>query len=377
MGIMKIIVDCQAALHHCVNPYSAKFVLSCHEYLLQNKSAVEWLFITDKKYLDQESISRIPAKNILFKKKLLPGWKFWYDSELPSLAKKHAADLLINLGGVACSTPIAQCTWIPDMAENGGSKKNRTYFAFYKKRLAKTLDCSRVIFTCCEKKRQELIGQYGVSSKKVMLVRGPADQRYQVLSWAEKENMRVKYAAGKEYYFARVDFPENSLLNLLKAFSQFKKRQQSNIQFVLAGKGLKASSGFTQKLKTFKYRSEVHIYETLEEKDLIKLTSAAYGLVHPFDDDETGAIVTSAFRANVAVIASGKSSLGAIAADAALYASLGDLELLASQMMLLYKDENLRLELIQKGNLISQQFDRDTSMEELQSAILQASNKQS
>ncbi|HXB42492.1 MAG TPA: glycosyltransferase, partial [Puia sp.] len=151
----------------------------------------------------------------------------------------------------------------------------------------------------------------------------------------------------------------------------------SNIQFVLAGKGLKASSGFTQKLKTFKYRSEVHIYETLEEKDLIKLTSAAYGLVHPFDDDETGAIVTSAFRANVAVIASGKSSLGAIAADAALYASLGDLELLASQMMLLYKDENLRLELIQKGNLISQQFDRDTSMEELQSAILQASNKQS
>src|SRR5450631_50164 len=114
---MKIIVDCQALLHHCVNPYSAKFVLSCHEYLLQNKNAVEWLFIFDKRYLDKESINRSPAKNILFKKKLLPGWKFWYDSELPSLVKKHEADLLVTLGGVACSSPIPQCTWIPDIAE--------------------------------------------------------------------------------------------------------------------------------------------------------------------------------------------------------------------------------------------------------------------
>jgi glycosyltransferase involved in cell wall biosynthesis len=374
---MKIIVDCQAVLHHCVNPYSAKFILSCHEYLLQNKNEVEWLFIIDKSHIKQESITRIPPKNLLFKKKLLPGWKFWYDSQLPSLVKKHAADLLVTLGGVACPSPIAQCTWIPDIAQNSGSRKHSSYFAFYKKRLAKTLEYSKMIFTCSQKKRQELTGLYGVSNKKVMVVRGASDERYEILSWTEKENMKVKYAAGKEYFFARVDFPTHDLINLLRAFSQFKKRQQSNIQFVFAGKGLKASSHFIEKLKTFKYRSEVRIYETLDEQDLIKLTSAAYGLVHPFDDDETGTIVISAFRANIAVIASGKTSLGEIAADAALYASLDDLELLSSQMMLLYKDEHLRLELMQKGNLISQQFDRNTSMEELQTAILQGTNAQS
>jgi hypothetical protein len=66
-----------------------------------------------------------------------------------------------------------------------------------------------------------------------------------------------------------------------------------------------------------------------------------------------------------------------IAVDAALYANINETELLASQLMLLYKDENLRMQLIEKSKTQLAQFDRDESMEQLLNAMVQVANKQS
>lgn len=374
---MKIIVDCQPVLQNCLPFYSARFILGCHEYLLQNKNETEWLFLMDKTYTRHELLKRIPAKNILFKKKLLPGWKFWYDSQLPSIIKKHKAGLLITVGGIASASPVPQCAWVPHLPENSGSKKNKKFFNLYKKKLQETLHCAQMVLTCSEKKRQQLVQEYDVDRKRIRVVRSAPDKRYRILSWTEKETIKVKYAAGKEFFVVSVDGPQQNLVNLLMAFSQFKKRQQSNIQLVFAGKGLKNESGFLGKLETFRYRSDVHVYDEVDEAEIIQLISAAYALVHPFDDDEPGKMVLNAFKAGVPVITSDKGSLAEIAADAALYAGIHDIDLLAGQLMLLYKDENLRMQLIEKGKLQQQQFDYDESMELLQTAMMRSANKQS
>lgn len=373
----RIIIDCQALLKNCLHPFSTNFIIGCHEYLLQNKCEAEWFFIMDRTYVNNESLKRIPSKNILLKKKFLPGWKFWYDVQLPLLTKKHKADLLITTSGIASASTVPQCSWMPDLPESKGSKKNKGYFGFYKKRMQTTLQRSQIIFVCSEKKRQQIIRENDFVKSTIMVVRSTADERYHMLSWTEKENSKVKYAAGKEYFIVAVNGPQQNLINLLKAFSRFKKRQQSNIQLVFVGKDLKMDPGFIEQLATFKYRSDVYIYHNFDEDEIIKLISGAYALVHPFDDDETGTFVLNAFKAQVPVIASGKGSLPEIAANAVLYASLHDFELLASQLMLLFKDESLRKQLIEKGNLQWQQFNRDESMAQLQNAIMQAANKQS
>lgn len=370
-------IDCQPVLKNCLHPFSANFITGCHEYLLQNKCEADWVFILDRTYVDNESLKRIPSKNILLKKKFLPGWKFWYDVQLPLITKKHKADLLITTGGIASASIVPQCSWMPDMQEENGSKKNKGYFGFYKKRIQKTLQRSQIIFVCSEKKRQQIVRENDFDKNTIMVVRSAADERYHMLPWAEKENSKVKYAAGKEYFIVAVNGLQQNLINLLKAFSRFKKRQQSNIQLVFVGKDLKMDTGFIEQLETFKYRSDVHIYHNFEEDEIIKLISAAYALVHPFDDDETGTFVLNAFKAQVPVIASDGGSLPEIAANAVLYASLHDFELLASQMMLLFKSENLCRQLVQKGNLQWQQFNRNRSMAQLYNAIMHAAGKQS
>ena len=357
-----------------MNESSARFIMNCYEYLVQNKNDVEYWFIVDRTYSQNAYLNRITEKNIIFKKPFTNsiGWKIWLDYQLPSLLKKYKADLLINTGGIASASSIAQCTWMPVNPENNEPQKNKNYNGFYKRRLQKTLQKSQIIFALSEKKRQQITREYDFDSNKIIVARTAADERYRILSWPEKETMKVKYAAGKEYFIVSVDSAVQNLIHLLRAFSQFKKRQQSNIQLVFAGSGLKNELSFLERLETFKYRTDVHIYDNLNENDKTKLMAAAYALVHPFSDDETGSIVLNAFRANVPVIASDKGSLPEIAADAALYASPDDVELLAGQLMLLYKDEKLRLQLIEKGKLQYQLFNRNESMEKLYQAMMQA-----
>jgi glycosyltransferase involved in cell wall biosynthesis len=181
----------------------------------------------------------------------------------------------------------------------------------------------------------------------------------------------VRYAAGKEYYVVAVEEPKLDLINLLKAFSQFKKRQQSNMQMIFAGEGLKKDFGFIEKLETYKYRSDVHVYDDISEHDFIKLISASYAFIQPFNNDETGALILNAFKANVPVIAIEKENLREIAADAVLYADMSETESLANQLMLLYKDESLRAQLIEKGKLQWRKFSWERTIHQLHNLILQ------
>ena len=82
--------------------------------------------------------------------------------------------------------------------------------------------------------------------------------------------------------------------------------------------------------------------------------------------------VLEAMQCNVPVITSINSSMQEIAKDGALYAEAGSHTDIAEKMMLLYKDENLRKELIQKGREVVQQYSWDKTADLLWQSILKA-----
>ena len=67
------------------------------------------------------------------------------------------------------------------------------------------------------------------------------------MDWEEKELIKEKYADGKAYFLFSGDINQRSnLINLLKAFSFFKKRQKSNMLLLIAGN---ADEAFKKELK--------------------------------------------------------------------------------------------------------------------------------
>jgi glycosyltransferase involved in cell wall biosynthesis len=99
---------------------------------------------------------------------------------------------------------------------------------------------------------------------------------------------------------------------------------------------------------------------------------AAYALVYPSLHEGFGVPVLEAMRCDVPVITSSGSAMEEIAGDAAFYADAGDHQAIAEKMMLLYKDEELRKQLIRKGRERAQQYNWDKTAELLWQSILDA-----
>jgi glycosyltransferase involved in cell wall biosynthesis len=163
-------------------------------------------------------------------------------------------------------------------------------------------------------------------------------------------------------------------VNLLKAFSIFKKRQKSNMKLVLAGRLAWKYDSFIQNLKKYKFKEDVIMLGYLSEDDLVKITGAAYALVYPSLLEGFGVPVLEAMKCNVPVITSVGSSMEEIAKDAALYADAKNFEDIAGKMMLIYKDEKMRKELIEKGKIIAAQYSWQRTAELLWQSILKAVN---
>src|SRR4029077_5451198 len=117
---------------------------------------------------------------------------------------------------------------------------------------------------------------------KIIVIPAVADSNYYPISTEEKENVKATYTKGREYFlFMQTAYFLPGLVNLLKAFSQFKKRLQSNMQLVILDSHAKKNKEFISKLETFKYRDDVHIYDHIEETELKRIWASAYALLHP------------------------------------------------------------------------------------------------
>ncbi|MBD0368451.1 MAG: glycosyltransferase family 4 protein, partial [Flavisolibacter sp.] len=169
--------------------------------------------------------------------------------------------------------------------------------------------------------------------------------------------VKEKYTEGKEYfiYVGAIHLQKN-IINLLKAFSIFKKRQRSSMKLVLCGRLVWKNDAFFQLLKTYKYRNDVLVTGYIAEAELAHLIGSAYALVYPSLFEGFGMPVLEALQCRVPVLTSAHSAMQEISNTAALYFDAADPASMADQLMLIYKDEDLRRTLIEKGRSVAKKY---------------------
>jgi glycosyltransferase involved in cell wall biosynthesis len=369
--MMRILIDLRPLLYNCVSEEAKRFIITGLSVVTAENPKNDWFFLVNKSYTD-ENLFNI-SKEKLIVKKSIPGklgWKIWYKWQIPGIIKKHKADLLITTGGVGSVAAILQCIWMPGIIE-----KNKSYFSFYKKKLQSTLRKAWTVFVFSEKDKQRFINEYKLPGNKLTVIRSAPEAACNPLPWTEKENIKIKYAGSKEYFIITGSLQQHHLITVLKAFSQFKKRQQSNMQLVLAVKNLNKDIGFAEKLDNYKYRPDVYICDHLSEHEMIKIISAAYALICPVHEGEPANIVLNACKAGVPVITTDTGCVRETVADAVLYADITNQESLSAQLILLYKDEALRNRLIEKGKIQAEQFNWQQINKQIWEGVLNAMNK--
>jgi glycosyltransferase involved in cell wall biosynthesis len=350
--LMKIAVNTRFLLNDYLEGYGY-FIYEVLSRLVKDHPEHEFLFIFDrpfdKRFVFSSNVKAIvagpPARHPIL-------WKWWYDIQIPRLLKKHKADLLLSCDGFcSLTTKIPQCLVVHDLSFiHYPSFIRKSHLLFYKHFTPKFLEKAKSIATVSAFSKKDIITQYKVSEEKITVVYSAAKEIFHPVDFAIQEQTRNKYTAGKNYFvYAGAIHPRKNLMQLLKAFSVFKKRQKSDWKLVLAGRLAWKYEHFKESLKSYKYRDDVVLTGYIEEQELVNIIGSAYAMVYTSLFEGFGVPVVEAMRCRIPVVTSLNSSMQEIAVDAALFANPTDHSDIADKMMLLYKDETLRNRLIQKG----------------------------
>ena len=276
------------------------------------------------------------------------------DLKISSLLKKYKADVLVTAKYLS-QTKVPQCLVACDKLKLTSLKKAVN------------------IITDSEFSKKEIIENYKINGDKsdnyrIDVVYKGVDEIFQPVTFEQKEKVKEKYTSGNEYFLYAGTTFGNDLLNLLKAFSSFKKMQKSNMQLLIAIK-TNPPKEFLETLRLFKFKSEVQILD-VSKNELAAVTASAYAFVYPFAKGYLYAL--QAMRSGVPVITSNAGYMPEICGDAALYFDHNDHKKIADKMMLVHKDENLRQQLIDKGRDRVKKYSWDNSADSLWKCIEKA-----
>jgi glycosyltransferase involved in cell wall biosynthesis len=355
---------------------SGSFIFDVLRYLANNFPEHQFIFILPRRRDNRSRFSSNVTPVIIepnTKHPLL--LKYWYDVKLPGVLRKYKADVFVSFDGwCSLTTRVPQCLVIPYLNFlNYSVHFKKSSLLFSKRYIQKILQKAKSIATVSEFSKQDIINNYKIEKEKINVIYIAAGENFKPVPADISKETKNKYTDGMEYFLYKGTIhPEENLVNLLKAFSVFKKRQKSNFKLVLASRVALRHDSFIQSLKIYKLRDDVIVLGDLTEDELAKIMGSTYALVYPSLIEGFSIPVLEAMKCDIPVITSSHSGIQEIANDAALYADAKNFEDIAEKMMLIYKDENLRKDLIEKGKIIASLYSWKRTAEQIWQTILKA-----
>jgi glycosyltransferase involved in cell wall biosynthesis len=284
--------------------------------------------------------------------------RIWLQIKIPFILKKYKADVFVSKRFCSLKTKIPQILISPDLTYiHQPSFIDKSHLNFLKKNTPHYLKKADIIMVHSLFLKNELIERYKSGAKKIKINYREVDKYFRHSNDDEKELIKEKYAEGNEYFIYKgIISPQQNLINLLKAFSFFKKRQKSTMQLIVAGNAGIGYETFLETLRLFRYHKEVKVLNNLSKDEIKKITAAAYAMVYVPVYETSSVSPLEAMTCEVPVITSSTGAMPEFCDKAALFTDPENFKDIADKMMLIFKDEKLRREIIEKGNIQVKKF---------------------
>lgn len=292
-----------------------------------------------------------------------PVSRIWRNRRIVSVVNKSRGDILISINGRPLPVPVHQMLVVSENTPRETIKEAARYLRHGKR-------CH--IITSSGFMKQRLLKE-GIAAHAVLVLPPSPASLYQPVDWQKKEAVRHSYTEGKEYFLMPVSStPDQHILNVFKAFSRFKKWQQSNMQLIIQG-NIAGYKKMRELLQTYKYRNDVKIIEDdPADREYADILASCMAMIYLPADGKTAILLAEALQCGVPVITAATGALAEMGGDAVLYGDPANIEKLAGDMVTLYKDEKFRYALARKGKVQSASFNEETVMHRLWDYIQQA-----
>jgi glycosyltransferase involved in cell wall biosynthesis len=339
----------------------------------------EFIFIFDRPYhpdfIFANNVTPIvvgpPARHPIF-------WWIWFELRIPAILKKHNADVFLSTDGFASlRTKVPQCMVIHDLAfvhyPQYIPQLICKYLVHYTKKFAHKVN--RIV-TVSTNTHDDVINTYQLPSKKVDIVFNGAHDVYAPITFDQKQSIKEQFTQCANYFiYAGSLHPRKNIVNLLKAFAQFKKFTNSKMKLLLVGRLAWLTKEIELTLDQHPYKADVIRIEYMDAQDLSKVIGAAYAMVYVSHFEGFGIPILEAIKCNVPVITSNTTSMPEVGGSACLLVNPNDVADIAKAMKLIYTDENLRNKLIANCAVQAQKFSWDASAGKLYNVLVEVANK--
>ncbi|MFT4060718.1 MAG: glycosyltransferase family 1 protein [Edaphocola sp.] len=302
----------------------------------------------------------------------------WTEWAIPAALRKYKADVYFSPDGLgSLRTEVPTFITIHDLAyvhfPQFVDKLHQWHYKRYTPRFAAK---AAGIFVPSLFTKQDLMNQYRIPEEKITVVHNGVQDIFQPLDFLAKEAVKRQYTEGCEYFlFTGALHPRKNVVNLLKAFVQFKRRSRSPMKLVIVGRMAWQYTEIEKARRLMPFKDDVVWPGYVGTEDLAKITAAAYAMVYPSLFEGFGVPILEALQCNVPVIVSATSSMPEVGGDAALLVNPELPEDIAAKMMLLYKDETLRDRLIKAAGVRKLQFDWEQSAAIVWEKLVQVARK--
>ena len=289
---------------------------------------------------------------------------YFYNFKLPRLLNKYNVDYFVSAEVCSLRATVPQCLIIKDLSffkkNNGFTKTDARYLKKYTTHFVKR---STKIAVLNPSLKPALVKLYGIDEHKINNINVGIDDTVKAYTYEEAENVRNKFTDGKGYFlFFATPSSVANVITMLKAFSIFKKWQKSNMQLLIlfAANEKNTISNFS----SYKYKADVKILNSISADMNREIIASAYAAIHLPALEITEIEGQQVLASEVPLITAENDFCKSIYGEGALYTAAAEKEI-SEKMMLLYKDEDTRNELIKKGKAVVAQHTWENAAESL------------
>lgn len=291
-------------------------------------------------------------------------WYIWFEWRIPEILKKYKADVFVSTDGyLSLRTSVPQVNVIHDINFVHRRKDlpwlTALYYNHFSPEFARK---AWRLVTVSEYSRSDISASFDIAKDMIEVVYNGCPSAFSPVSGEEIRTVREKYSAGMPYFiFVGALHPRKNIEGLLKAFELFKSNTSGNEKLLIVGGHMFKTGTISETLASMEFRDEVIFTGRIPGEELRQVLGGALAMTFVPFFEGFGIPVIEAMSAGIPVICSNTTSLPEVGGDAVLYADPANISEIAAAMQSLAFNEDLRLKLIEKGNIQCKKFSWDDS----------------
>jgi glycosyltransferase involved in cell wall biosynthesis len=355
-----------------------QFTFESFKHIVNANPSVNFIFIFD----------RVPHPDFVFAENIKTEvigplakhpflYRIWYQFSLKKLLKRINPDIFIGTNGmIPLNTETKTLSVIHDLNfEHHPEHLPFTLRNYYCKNFPKFSKKSNRIATVSEYSKQDIVKSYKIAATKIDVVYNGPNENFKPIELEEKKSIQKKYSEGKPFFlFIGTLHPRKNLVNLFKAFDQFKTKSNSDFKLVIVGKKMWWTKEIESNFAGLNHKNDVIFSGRLSNDELYKVTAAADALTYVPIFEGFGIPLVEAMSCGVPVITSNVTSMPEVVENAGILVDPFSVDEISQAMTAISSDNNLRSELAEKSLIQAQKFNWQKTGNLLWDSILKTIN---